>query len=117
MPCLAIADNPSNPSWKAYVAIIVSLSQNATFESIRTDFAIKRYSKLFNLEIAVIYIACFFMSSVGLSEMRERGDKGDTRGLRQKHYISSLGQPAWQAFHELARKRLLCRLSLGRRLY
>ena len=29
--------------------------------------------------------------SVGLSEMRERGEKRDTRELRQKHYISSLG--------------------------
>ena len=29
--------------------------------------------------------------SVGLSEMRERGEKRDTRELRQKHFLSSLG--------------------------
>ena len=41
MPCLAIADNPSNPSWKACITIIVSFTQYATFESIfiRADFA------------------------------------------------------------------------------
>ena len=60
MPCLAIADNPRNPRWRACVPIIVSLSQDATFESIRTDFACdKRYSKLFNLKIALIYISVF----------------------------------------------------------
>ena len=33
----------------------------------------------------------FFMSSVGLSEMRERGEKGDTRGVKTETLYFQLG--------------------------
>ena len=74
MPCLAIADNPRNPR-------LESVRNDREFKSIRDlskhiqgliSNAKKRYRKLFNLEISVIYVPCFsmsFSSAVGLSKI------------------------------------------------
>ena len=79
MPCLAIADNPRNPSCKARcVGIIVSIKLTRDFLR-HTDWfwKRKRCTELFNLEMSVIYFPCFSMSfsTVGLSTIRQHAWK------------------------------------------